>query len=337
MSSFNVGSNDVVRFCHLLTPDRWSNPMYLALVKDFWTRNMASNFKHVNLNFVIDVLPDFKILDKEIVVILEISRGNLIPHFLENRAPTAAIPNAMFVTAAASTWCDPAKLNGISMSPGPTNDPRGFDKQLIANLIFMLVHAARHMADGVTGSSDERAVIASQQSQFYRSTLAVNYLISCRGNAAGFRLPDPDVVKDIMGVPITKADVDSVVSTIFGSQSIEAFFNNYLRTVKDTGLFPPEFPLNDLLRLTAGMAKLAAMSWYDGEKYSAARDLFFAKLLDPELPAPHLTPRGKALRDLIWPLGLRLLPAFAKLPAQPMGLGMRTPISEIQQIGGNMR
>ncbi|MEX2728834.1 MAG: hypothetical protein Q6353_016375, partial [Candidatus Sigynarchaeum springense] len=218
MASFNVGPDDVARFCHLLTPDRWSDLVYLALVKDFWTRNMASVYRDTNLNFVIDVLPDFKMLDKEIVIVLEISRGNLTPHFLENRAPTAAIPNAMFVTAAAPTWCDPAKLNGISMSPGRTDDPRGFDKQLIAGLIFLLVHAARRMADGVTGNSDERDVLVSQQSQFYRSTLAVTYLISCRGNAAGVRVPDPDVVQDIMGVALNNENIESGVWAMFGSQ-----------------------------------------------------------------------------------------------------------------------
>ncbi len=337
MSSFNVGANDVTQHCHLLTPDRWSDPAYLALVKDFWARNMASRYGEARLNLVIDVLPDFKTLNNEILVILEINRGNLTPHLLVNRTPTPSIPDAMFITGDATTWCNPEKLNGIAMCPGYTNDPRGFDKQLVAHLIFMLVHAARRMADGVRGGSDGNNVVLPEQSQFFHSTLAVSYLISCNGNETGFRLPEPDVVKDLMSGTINDVGVDGMMSMVFGGQSIEQFFNSFLRDVKANGIFPLDFALNDLIRLSTSMAKLAAMSWYTGEKYSSARDLYFAKLIDPSLPAPYLTPRGKVLRDMIWKLGLRQLPLFAGIPSQPMGLGFRKPISEIVQISGSIK
>ncbi|MFX0099283.1 MAG: hypothetical protein ACFFCS_06840 [Candidatus Hodarchaeota archaeon] len=337
MAEFSVGRDTVAMFSHLLDKDIWTNLKFLSLLKEFADTNIPTYENDLTINVGFHVLPDFETLTEELLVILQIHHNVAYPHLFINREPLFTIPNLLLFRGYQNQWQAGAKDCTLGNDLCPRKDP-----QLYANMLFLLVHVARRMNDGFRGNStDPRAVVSiMDESAFFDLTRSTGELLRGEGCSPDFNVQKPNIMQDIMGVKCGDITPDTMeqLTNMLAGMPVNQFLTGFLPCIKASHHVSSNIAVNDMMTISTSMAKVAlnATPFYKSPAYQEAKYLIQEGFINPRLPVPHLPPKGLFLRNLLLQMGIKNMAAFANNKIKPLGLGVRTPISEVESMSGSV-
>nr|MDO8111222.1 hypothetical protein [Candidatus Sigynarchaeota archaeon] len=332
MPSFTVNPLDLMGYCYLMTSQRWTDPCYLSLLKEYWEANMNRQIPGLTIKAGIHLKPDYNQLLVDVFILLESVRGVLTPHLFMNREPLPTLPETMLVSASPEEWSDPQKFAKIKFGKYTCSLPDQQILKIMPLVLMIIIHTAKRMNDGFKGSLvPDRTVLVNEQSPWFPYTFCLAEHLAPGKVHPDFNLSKPEIAKDILDKPISSEDPAK-----WGS-SIEPFLQVFLAEIKASGFFPLDMPFNDVLRYATDMGKcILGSTGLHKDYFDSVKTLVRDGFIDPALPAPYLTPKGLFLRDLLWearPLNIKL---FITIPSSPIGVGARIKLGDVSQIGGNV-